>query len=162
MKGGDPLRLLTPCHSNTKVSPGGGDGAQGRLGQRGERTERLRDSFLCLPHCLPAHSFPLSPYLAVLPLTCSQRPLFFFLSFVAMPLPHCLFTFFCLAGILLRNYYSFSPPPSTLSPPFYLCAHLSSSGGRFIWKQQVERGGENYSSVFVCPFLIQLCAHVLL
>lgn len=41
-----------------------------------------------------------------------------------MPLPHCLFTFFCLAGILLRNYYSFSPLPSTLSPPLSISVHI--------------------------------------
>lgn len=93
-KGGDPLSVLTLCQSNTKVTPGGGDGAKGRLGQRGDKAERERlgDSFLCLPHCLPAQSLPLSSYLAVLPLTSSQRPLSFFLSFVAWPLliPHSL------------------------------------------------------------------------
>lgn len=75
--------------------------------------ERHRDSFLCLPQCLPARSLPLSSYLAVHPLTSSQRPLSFFISFVALPPPHSLFTSFCLAGI----YLEMITPPSSLHRP---------------------------------------------
>lgn len=60
-----------------------------------------------------------------------------------MPLPHCLFTFFCVAGILLRNYYSFSPPPSTLSPPRFF-AFLSLCTSFFFWRQvylEIAGGG---------------------
>lgn len=87
---------------------------QGRGEQEPER-ERHRDSFLCLPHCLPARSLPLSSYLAVHPLTSSQRPLSFFISFVALPPPHSPFTSFCLAGI----YLEMITPPSSLHLPLY-------------------------------------------
>lgn len=35
MKGGDPLGPLTPCHSSTKVTPGGGNEGEGRSGPEG-------------------------------------------------------------------------------------------------------------------------------
>lgn len=81
-----------------------------------EREDQVRgekEPFLCLPHCLPARSLPLSSYLAVLPLTSSQRPLSFFVSFVALPPSYSLFTSFCLAGI----YSEMMAPPSSLHPP---------------------------------------------
>ncbi len=124
MKGGDPLSLPTPCQSNTKVTPGGGTEQredQGR-GEKEPERERLTESFLCLPHCLPARSLPRSSYLAVHPLTSSQRPLSFFFSFVALPPSHSLFTSFCLAGI----YSEMITPPSSLHlPPCSLLGYLS-------------------------------------
>lgn len=86
VNGGDPLSTLTPCHSSTKVTPGGGD--------HGERSP-----FLCLPHCLAAHSLLLSSYLAIHPFTSCQQPLSFFMSFVALPPFHSLFASFILPGI---------------------------------------------------------------
>ena len=48
---------LTACHSNTKVTPGGGDRAKGRSGQRGEgaserKKRRLLPLFAALSACL--------------------------------------------------------------------------------------------------------------
>lgn len=80
-----------------------------------QKEKRDTDSFFCLPHCLPAHSLPLSSYLAVLPLTSSPRPLAFSLSFVALPSSHSPFTSFCLGGI----YLEMITPPSSLHLPFY-------------------------------------------
>lgn len=59
VKGGDPLSVLTLCQSNTKVTPGGGDEAKGRLGQRGEKV-RKRKTLRLLPlfAALSACSFP--------------------------------------------------------------------------------------------------------
>lgn len=80
--------------------------------EREDQARGEKEPFFCLPHCLPARSLPLSSYLAVLPLTSSQRPLSFFVSFVALPPSHSLFTSFCLAGI-----YSDMIAPSSLHLP---------------------------------------------
>lgn len=148
----------------------GTDGAEGRSGPRGRKIRREKGSFLCLPHCLPARSLPLSPHLAVLPLTSSRRPLFFFVSFVALPSSHSLFTSFCLAGIYLEMItppFLRLPPYSLLGLPFHLRA-LSASlsiipslhyyqngccGNRFIWKW---REG-NYSCALSVHFDTPVC-----
>lgn len=87
--------------------------AEGRKRQK----EKDTDSFLCLPHCLPARSLPLSSYLAVLPLTSSQRPLSFFISFVALPPSSFPIHFLLYGRHLLRNdHSSFFPIPNHLVP----------------------------------------------
>ncbi len=143
---------------------------QGR-GEREPGRERHGDSFLCLPHCLPACSLPLSSYLAVLPLTSSQRPLSFFISFVVLPPSHSPFTSFCLGGIYLEIII---PPPSLHLPPYSLLGlplHLQAYLPLFpsisppspsfspllskwlLWKQvYLEMAGGKLCPCFVCPF----------
>lgn len=127
---------------------------QGREGRKLQR-EKDRDSFLCLPHCLPARSLPLSPHLAVLPLTRSQRPLSFSVSFVALPPSHSPFTFLCLAGIYLEvinppslpSTYSLATFPS-ITPPSRSFSPLLSKW--LLWKQFIWKWREgNYSGAFV-------------
>lgn len=104
--------MLTPCHSNTKVTPGGGDGAEGRSGQRGERGRKRKTQtpfFVCRIVCLLAPflchlTLPSSPLLAVSDLSLSSSLLW------PCPLPHSLFTSFCMAGI----YLGMTTPPSSL------------------------------------------------
>lgn len=100
-------------------------GRRGKIRTEGEKEpERDGDSFLCLPHCLPALSLPLSSYLAVLPLTSSRRPLSFFISFVALPPTPSPFFSFCLTGIHLRIITPLFPPPYSFA--WYLPLHLPS------------------------------------
>lgn len=119
VKGGDPLGpadTMSVKHKGDSWRWGRSGGkirAEGRKSQK----EEDGDSFLCLPHCLPARSLPLPSYLAVLPLTSSQRPLSFFISFVALPPSHSLFTSFCLAFIYLEL---IAPPSSLHLPPYSL------------------------------------------
>lgn len=82
MKGGDPLGLLTPCHSSTKVTPGGGNEGKGRSGPEGGG-----EPSLCLPHRPPCSLLFFS---IILPcLTSTRRPCLSSGSFV--PLPPSLF-----------------------------------------------------------------------
>lgn len=99
MKGGDLLGPLTPCHSSTKVTPGGGNEGEGRSGP-GEGV--WGGPFLCLPHCSPCSLLvSLSSYLA---LTAPGD-----LAYPRALLCHCppplysLFAYFCLAGIYSEN-----------------------------------------------------------
>ena len=43
MKGGDPLSVPTPCQSNTKVTPGGGDGAEGKIRAEWGKSQKEKD-----------------------------------------------------------------------------------------------------------------------
>lgn len=83
--------------------------------------------FVCRIVCLLA-PFPLSSYLAGLPLTSSQRPLSFSISFVVLPPSRSLFTSFCLGGIYLEMIipppFLHLPPYSLLGLPFHLQAYL--------------------------------------
>lgn len=65
----------------------------------GGQAEEGKSPILCLLHCLPVLSLPLSSYLAILPLTSNQRPFTFFISFVVLPPSQSLFIFFILSGI---------------------------------------------------------------
>lgn len=85
---------MTLCHSSTKVTLQGGDDGKG-----GDQAEEGKSPILCLLHCLPVLSLPLSSYLAILPLTSSQRPFTFFISFVVLPpLNPYSFSLFCQAS----------------------------------------------------------------
>lgn len=54
-------------------------------GKGGDQAEEGNRPILCLLHCLSVLSLPLSSYLAILPLTSSQRPFTFFIAFVVLP-----------------------------------------------------------------------------
>lgn len=114
--GGGERRHPTESADTVSLKHKGDSWRWGRSRERPKsHREKDTDSLLCLPHCLPARSLPLSPYLAVLPLTSSQQPLSFFISLVALPPSHSTFTSLCLPGI----YKKFLRPPSTCSPiPF--------------------------------------------
>lgn len=126
MKGGDPLGPLTPCHSSTKVTPGGGNEGEGRSGPDGGK-----EPSLCLPHHPPCSLLFFS---IILPcLTSTRRPCLTSGSLCRCPPLYSLFTYFCLAGIYSENDGSTFPPsteqllpcpPSTFSPPAHFSAAL--------------------------------------
>lgn len=130
-----------------------------------EREDQVRgekEPFLCLPHCLPARSLPLSSYLAVLPLTSSQGPLPFFASFVALPPSLSLFTSFCLAGIYSEKMAppsslhlpTFFPPWALPFPTFKHSIHQSSSSVPLVPSLHSYQNGCCGTMLlrFVCPF----------
>lgn len=144
---------------------------QGR-GEKEPARERSVDSFLCLPHCPPACSLPLSSYLAVLPLTSKRRPRSFSRVFCGLA-PFSFSIHFLLSDKhLLRNDHSssFFPPPTTtvfpsratFPPSSFSSSPLSvlplppslhyyqngSRGNTFIWKWREE----NYSCALSVDF----------
>lgn len=116
MKGGDPLSLLTLCQSNTKVTPGGGDRAKGRLGQRGERAQKRTTqtpSFVCRIVCL------LVPFLCHLTLASSPLLAVSDLSFLPLlcgPVPFSFPIHFPLSGRLLLQKLFLLPSSCHLIP----------------------------------------------
>lgn len=106
VKGGIPLSPLTPCHSSTKVTPGGGDGAES--GQRATERKTQTPSFVCRIVCLLAPflcrlTLPSSPLLAVSNLSLSSSPLWPCPLLIPRSLP-----FVCQASI--RSSFALHPP----------------------------------------------------
>ncbi|KAK9524509.1 hypothetical protein VZT92_016899 [Zoarces viviparus] len=79
VNGGVPPSPLTPCHSNTKVTPGGGK-IRAERGESSRERKTQTPSFVCRIVCLLAPflchlTLPSSPLLAVSDLSLSPSPL---------------------------------------------------------------------------------------
>ena len=156
VKAGDPLSLLTLSVKYKGVSWRWG-WSRGKIRAERRISQEEKDSFLCLRHCLPAQL----PSSVILP--CHPPPNLQLATCVFLPLfcglaPNSLAIHFLLSGrLLMKNYPSFSRPPSALFPtlylqelsfrqslslsvPFLFHYHSGCCGDGFIWK-----GTDNYS-----------------